>query len=650
MLFSTCICSADVIETLRSSDPVKYCAEKLREECEEFDFLLENSYCDAKDLALSLNQYKQNRPKLWDLFFNTLFPSRKKSDHIKRKCDNIFQIVFNLVHNGKKRTPMHVSIAQAIHDVCRSKQLIQIFNHRGFCNSYDEVDRIDSALAQRTIDRAGINHVPVPPSIHPCVLIQGAMDNFDHEENTQSGIGGSHDTILMLFQNPDGGTEDEVHQISTKPSTSVDARTLHEVLACQTLVRVGKFVGRGEIPTNFLPGTPDEKQDIEFLANADFTTWMTARFITKANVPKYSSCEKPCIPSFTATSSLLVNKHHSLTRIGFTPIIPYPATEFDTINTCMKNFQDVLFQKNLPNGPLWCDEGVYRIAKELQLLKPKEFGNIFLGLGGFHMEKIVIACLGKFLEESGVNSVFVENEIFGPVVVNSVMNGGHYIRGKHGMALISEALHRLQLSLFLEETDGVQFEDFFTQIEELQKLFQSKDLDQQKISEQWKTCQELVVNFTKAFNKYKEAGKAQSEQFQYWSTFLDNLFPILRDLTRSHREGNWQLHLSAVRRALPLFFAFDRTNYSRWVPLYYEDCISLEETFPSIYESFQKGGFVVKHTVRHGSGVPMDQALEKEYNKPAKGPGGIIGITRRKEAVCKWNIIKHEKAHFLKYL
>ena len=32
-------------------------------------------------------------------------------------------------------------------------------------------------------------------------------------------------------------------------------------------------------------------------------------------------------------------------------------------------------------------------------------------------------------------------------------------------------------------------------------------------------------------------------------------------------------------------------------------------------------------------GVPMDQALEKEYNKKAKGPGGIIGL----RCVAKWN-------------
>jgi hypothetical protein len=36
---------------------------------------------------------------------------------------------------------------------------------------------------------------------------------------------------------------------------------------------------------------------------------------------------------------------------------------------------------------MWADEDVYRIAKEIQLLKPDQFSNIFLGLGWFHMEK-----------------------------------------------------------------------------------------------------------------------------------------------------------------------------------------------------------------------------------------------------------------------
>ena len=78
MSFSTKICPADVIETLRVSDSVKICAAKLRKECEDFDFLLEKSYSDADDLEYNLNQYKQNRPESWELFFKTLFSYRKK--------------------------------------------------------------------------------------------------------------------------------------------------------------------------------------------------------------------------------------------------------------------------------------------------------------------------------------------------------------------------------------------------------------------------------------------------------------------------------------------------------------------------------------------------------------------------------------------
>ena len=86
---------------------------------------------------------------------------------------------------------------------------------------------------------------------------------------------------------------------------------------------------------------------------------------------------------------------------------------------------------------------------------------------------------------------------------------------------------------------------------------------------------------------------------------------------------------------MPLIFDFGQINYCRWLPLYYEDCMKLKTNFPILHEAFNRGDFVVHHTERKGSRVPMDQALEKEYNKPAKGPGGVIGITRKKERVAK---------------
>ena len=63
--------------------------------------------------------------------------------------------------------------------------------------------------------------------------------------------------------------------------------------------------------------------------------------------------------------SIISSVNVRITNSAFTPIIPQPATDFSTIYTCMKNYPDILNQRNVPYGPLWCDEGVYRIAKKI---------------------------------------------------------------------------------------------------------------------------------------------------------------------------------------------------------------------------------------------------------------------------------------------
>lgn len=64
----------------------------------------------------------------------------------------------------------------------------------------------------------------------------------------------------------------------------------------------------------------------------------------------------------------------------------------------MKNFQDILKKRELPYVPLRSDQGMYRIAKEIQLLKLDRFDNILLELVGFHTEKVVLTSIGKLLE------------------------------------------------------------------------------------------------------------------------------------------------------------------------------------------------------------------------------------------------------------
>ena len=117
----------------------------------------------------------------------------------------------------------------------------------------------------------------------------------------------------------------------------------------------------------------------------------------------------------------------------------------------MINFQDGLKQKGDSYGGLWADEEVHRIAKEIQLLKPEQFSNIFLGLGGFHMEKIVLVGLGTYLESSGIFSVLVETECYGPDTINSVISGSHYSRARTTHSMIHEVLISMMFEAFRAE-------------------------------------------------------------------------------------------------------------------------------------------------------------------------------------------------------
>ena len=559
MFFSANIRSTDIAETLRHTNPLKACAEDLRSECHSYDLGLKGSFHSAENLSISYSNYRKHRPTAWSYFFDSLFPNRTKSEHIMRKCDTIFQIVFNTVHNGESKTPLHVSLTESVHDTCKSKNLIQILNRMGLCMSYDELQRIDMGLAQRTIDLAGDCRVPLPPVIQDGVMLHGAMDNYDNNESTLSGIGSSHDTIMMLFQNTKEISSEQIEMNKLPDGLSIGRRALEHILDCQKIVRSGKFSRRATVPSDFNSRAYASDPPISSACTEQYKMWVRARHRTDYK----PESELSGVPSFNATTSLLSSEPVFLTKIAFTPIIPNPATEYDTIYTAMVNFQDVLTLKKIPYAPLWSDEGVYRIAKELQLFKPEKFQNIFLGIGGFHMEKVILACCGKYLEESGIGAVLVENEIYGPGVINSVMDGGNYVRSKRGIAIITEAMEHLQMVSFVDNIDQNVHESFLAQLSDLRTLFREVPLNQKMIVDTWNTATQNSAIFEKAFEDFQKNGCTKSTLFQYWDTFIHKISPVIRDLAKSFRDGDWNVHLSALWRALPLCFAFDRINYKR---------------------------------------------------------------------------------------
>ena len=54
-------------------------------------------------------------------------------------------------------------------------------------------------------------------------------------------------------------------------------------------------------------------------------------------------------------------------QVGFLPILPYTVTAYDSVYSCMKNFQGLLLCLDQQAWPVACDEGVFHIAAEIQL-------------------------------------------------------------------------------------------------------------------------------------------------------------------------------------------------------------------------------------------------------------------------------------------
>ena len=199
------------------------------------------------------------------------------------------------------------------------------------------------------------------------------------------------------------------------------------------------------------------------------------------------------------------------------------------------------------------------------------------------------------------------------------MEGGNYIRGKRGMSIIAEAAEHLQLFAFLKQTEISQYEV----VVDLQSLFKDAKQNEQTIRDKWENYYVDFLKFETEFQQFKTRGCEISQTFHYWNRFIEDIAPVLRYLTKSFREADWDLHLSAVHRAIPLCFAFDRINYARWLPIYYEDCLSLPETFPDIHSSFMNGDFIVHHTARRGAQFRWI----KPWRRPITSPQRIIQVS-----------------------
>ena len=118
-------------------------------------------------------------------------------------------------------------------------------------------------------------------------------------------------------------------------------------------MRGGNFATRAEISENFETNRSYNFQISSRKASRWYKAWILNHHFVNSRMPILSSVDSSGILSFSAAISMLTINMKPITKLAFTPIIPYPATEYDTIFMTMVNFQDVMQQRGISYGPLW---------------------------------------------------------------------------------------------------------------------------------------------------------------------------------------------------------------------------------------------------------------------------------------------------------
>ena len=82
---------------------------------------------------------------------------------------------------------------------------------------------------------------------------------------------------------------------------------------------------------------------------------------------------------------------------------------------------------------------------------------------------------------------------------------------------------------------------------------------------------------------------------------------------------------------LPCFYIFvtNRTNYSRWIPVY---LLEMSQILLDIQTAFEDGEFSFTEIPGSFNGICSDMATEKTAIKNVNGDRGIVGLTRKKPA------------------
>ena len=537
-------------------------------------------------------------PQRMKYFFRQLLAGPKSSpdEDNSRKVLSVSQVAMlnirSISANYKCEPPLAVFLALKLHSQTRSKSLVELLHDNALSISYKKLLTIEVNFAHAVANESRNNGgIVCPTNLRQHIFTVAALDNLDHNPTSRTANSSFHGTGISIFQFPSSinpGLEKECLRINSNKTCGAGSRG-------SILPRSYTFVP--PVGRNLVNQPPLKHEQSVSMTSFDEEQNQEQSWISAVNDALYLNSERrndsPLMwSSFHAARSDAVGQPDK-NIAALLPLFRDKAATPEMIRHGMNLIKDVTEHLNPHQVPVMVvDQPLYDLAKKIQWTFPDIFGEekFLVMLGGLHIEMVLWSTMGDLLRGSGWPEILKEAGLAKTeVAAAAFLTASNVMRTRYAHQVTLVVLGGLLKRA--HECSGTQIN-----------------------IEEWVTeCSQSspTVRFWLLIHKYQQ---------------------IIFMFIRAHRERKFALMVMTLKKLVPLFFAMDRQNYARWIPIFIRDLEALPQ---STKAEFDIGRWVITCSNRRFSSIPIDHAHE-QANKRVKGVGGMIGLTENPEMLERW--------------
>ena len=578
------------------------------------------------------------------------------------------------------QTPLSIGLPLAIHARVRDKSLVQNLSEVYIGSDYHKIldleNRVEQSVLQRMEDAGGFC---LPDFVKRGVNIWFAIDNIDLLEDTPTGQGTFHGTVVVINQRAvDGEPMNQPlvipEKLSSQASLAFEMNLLPEPIIRPSPVRFQAYKKRKqnlisqefthtwalvnylttddnkeiiqtepqlqdeeaqrseEMPTDAESSNDEETEPSNDKEEAGSSKDREEReetdsvVIIKKQMKKSDKLAKnDLLPTWAATRSLLLSQSsHTTTPTNtavIAPLFKTSPTDYGTLYTVLRLSQGISATVVGPHRKtlITLDLDLYFRALKIQ----QSVGNTswILRAGALHIAFAALHALGKTIDGSGLDTCAIECGAYTSASLRRIFGGKAYTRGLEFHITASLAIMMLRFdAILLDLPKG----PIRIQCNTLKEQLHERDPE---MVETFEEIQSWYSSNVKPLEETEDLG----EFAQFLTQYLNQVESLLH-LISSCRSGDWEGYLSSLEDFTKYFFAHDLLNYARLMPVHLAQMNALEEDDPETWNALKSGDFVVARSEIPFSLLFTDQALEQEIKK-LKGHGGMVGLTRNEAAL-----------------